>query len=198
MEPTTTPTAVSKAEYSRLKRVNRSTITRWVGAGRVVLDEDGNVLVAETEARLAETADPEKAGVVDRHAEERGGQVADLFHAEQAGAAKPKRDKSTHYSDRIRESARREKARAEMEELDLAERKRNLTDVPGVQKAMIDFATLSREKYSRLAFDLKFKLAVESDPTAVFTMLKDALEATARDVSVTLKAQLEASASTQQ
>lgn len=194
MEPTSTPNAVSRADFARLKNVNRSTITRWADAGRVVLDGDGNVLIAETEALLADTADPEKAGVVDRHAEERGSEVRDLL----TPTAKSKAAKPTHYGDRIRESARHEAAKAERAEIELARLKGDLADVAGVQKAMVDFATMSREKYSRLAFDLKFKLAAESDPTTVFTVLKDALEATAREISATMKAQLEAGASTQQ
>lgn len=64
---------VSKAEYARLKGWNRSTVTRAADAGRLVLTGDGKVDVAASDARYAETADPGRADVAQRHAAGRAG-----------------------------------------------------------------------------------------------------------------------------
>lgn len=196
MEPTNTPNAVTKAEFARMKGVDRSTITRWADQSRIVVD-DGRVLVAESEARLAETADPSKAGVVKRHELERGAPVADLLTVPVAPSG-GKREKGGHYGDRIRESARHEAAKAERAEIELAQLKGQLTDVEGVQKAMADFATLTRQTYERIRVDMKLRLAVETDPDRIDQLLRDAIDNAARTVADLLKAQIDAAANTRQ
>lgn len=197
MEPINPSNVVSKAEYARMKGINRSGITRWAQAGRVALDDDGNILVAESEALLAMTADPAKQGVVERHKQERGQGVIDL---NVAPVEKVSSKKSQHeaYGKRITESARHEAAKAERAELELAQYKNEITDVDGVKKAMVDFATLARQTYDRISFDLKLRLAVEVDPDKVFVLLKNAIDDASRKVSDTLKAQLDSAISTRQ
>lgn len=197
MEPINTPNAVTKAEFARMKGVDRSTITRWADQSRIVVD-DGRVLVAESEARLAETADPSKAGVVKRHELERGAPVADLLTVPAPSRHVTRAEKGEHYGARIRESARHEAAKAEMAELELAQRKSQLTDVEGVQKAMADFATLTRQTYERIRPELKLRLAVETDPDRVDQLLRDAIDNAARTVADLLKAQIDAAANTRQ
>lgn len=61
----------NQAEFARLIGVNKGTVTRWKQAGRLVLDEKGRVLIAESTARVSES----RAGrddVADRHARNRG------------------------------------------------------------------------------------------------------------------------------
>lgn len=72
-----TPQQVTRAEYARMKGWNRSTVTRFAEQGRVVIVDD-LVDVAASEARLAQTAEPSKAGVAERHANERGQQPIGL------------------------------------------------------------------------------------------------------------------------
>lgn len=197
MDQPTSPNVVSKAQYARMKGIDRSSITRWAQAGRVALDEDGKVLVAESEQLLAMTSDPSKQGVVERHKQERGQGVIDL---NVAAVEKISSKKSQHeaYGKRITESARHEAAKAERAELELAQYKNEITDVDGVKKAMVDFATLARQTYDRISFDLKLRLAVEMDADKIFVLLKSALDDASRKVSETLKAQLDAAGRTRQ
>lgn len=188
---------VSRAEYARAKNVNRATITRWAQANRIVLDADGNVLVAESEEQLAKTADPSKAGVVKRHEVERGQKVMDLA-ADVPKANSQKPEKHEGYGKRINESARREAALADMAEMDRDKQAQVLTDVAGVVKAMEDFATFSRQKYERIAFDLKLRVAVESDPDKCFQLIIEAVHAASREISATAQAQADLAASTKQ
>lgn len=201
METTTPPPAVSKAAYARQKGCNRATITRWAQGGRIVLDEDGNVLVAESEARLAETADPTKAGVVHRHSQERGGDLADLGSAPDVAPAKPsgkRSPKSEHYDNRVRESARKEAAEADLAEMRRDREIGKLTDVDGVMKAMADHGALTRQTYESIVPDLKLRVAVESDPDKCGQLLLEAIRAAATKVHDLMLAQLDAAASAKQ
>lgn len=179
----------SRAQYARAKAVNRATITRWAKAGRLVLDDGGNVLVAESEARLAETADPSKAGVVDRHERERGQAVIDLAGSSAPEAATVpsaetrKRGGSEHYGKRIQESARREAAEADMAEMKRDREIGKLTDVEGTQKAMVDFAALVRQTYKAPIAEIKLRMAAEADPDKVGAMLLAWVDDAARAVS---------------
>ena len=66
---------VSQADFARLIRVDRSVVTRWKQAGRLVLGADGLVDVDASRARLAETRSPEKSVVAERHSANRGAPV---------------------------------------------------------------------------------------------------------------------------
>ena len=126
------------------------------------------------------------------------GQPAPVAAPPAATPGPGRQPKGEHYSDRIRESARHEAAKAEMAELELAQRKSQLTDVEGVQKAMADFATLTRQTYERIRPELKLRLAVETDPDRVDQLLRDAIDNAARTVADLLKAQIDAAANTRQ
>ncbi|MDG4811914.1 hypothetical protein P8629_02740 [Hydrogenovibrio sp. 3SP14C1] len=62
---------VSKAEFARQQGVNKSTVTRWDKAGRLVLNERGKVLVSESIKLLAET-DGHRTDLKEKHADSRG------------------------------------------------------------------------------------------------------------------------------
>lgn len=64
--------AVTQAEFARIIGVKRSYVTALKKSGRLVLNALGNVLVEESQAKIAETADPGKAGVAEMHARNRG------------------------------------------------------------------------------------------------------------------------------
>lgn len=68
----------NQVEFARLIGVNKGTVTRWKQAGRLVLDEQGRVLIAESTARVAES----RAGrddVAERHARNRGRNLAETL-----------------------------------------------------------------------------------------------------------------------
>lgn len=64
-----TPT-MSRSEFAAHLGVRKSYITKLGHAGRLVLTDDGKqVIVDATKRRIAETRDPNRQDVVDRHAE---------------------------------------------------------------------------------------------------------------------------------
>lgn len=69
-------TALTQAQFARHIGVDRAHVTRLKHTGRLVMTPDGErVLVAESEARIAATADPGKAPVAERHAAARAAAV---------------------------------------------------------------------------------------------------------------------------
>lgn len=65
--------AVSQAEFARLLGVGRSYVTALKQSGRLVFDDQGRVLVQESQQRIADSADPNRDDVKARYAKERAG-----------------------------------------------------------------------------------------------------------------------------
>lgn len=62
---------LSKSEFAARKGWSKPYVSKLGKQGRLVLTDDGKVDVAATEALLADSADPSKAGVAERHQRER-------------------------------------------------------------------------------------------------------------------------------
>ena len=61
-------TALTQYAFARHLGVDRAHVSRLKKTGRLVMTPDGDrVLVAESEARIAATADPGKVAVAERH-----------------------------------------------------------------------------------------------------------------------------------
>lgn len=58
----------TRAEFAAHRNVNKSTVTRWARAGKIVWTEDGQIDFEASVALIATTADPAKHGVSLRHA----------------------------------------------------------------------------------------------------------------------------------
>lgn len=64
--------SVTRSEFAALMGWSRSYVSKLGKQGRLVLDDTGKkVLVAETQALLERSADPSKAGVAERHQQDR-------------------------------------------------------------------------------------------------------------------------------
>ncbi len=60
--PGALPAKMTRAEFARLLEVDAALVTRWAQAGRLELDDDDQVLVAQSLARWLHTADPSRGG----------------------------------------------------------------------------------------------------------------------------------------
>jgi hypothetical protein len=192
------PNTTTKAEFSRRKGWNRSTATRQAQAGRIILDIDGNVLIAESEARLAETADASKIGVVKRHEIERGQKVLELAMTPDRSALIGKKTSGEGYSKRVNESARREAALADMAEMERDRIAAKMTDIEGVERALADYAVLGRQSVERFAIELDLKLGQEIDRTKRREIVKLEVNQFCRQLSATFKALSEGDHATRQ
>lgn len=81
-------TTASQSEFAALLGVNRSTVTRFKQSGRLVMVGD-KIDVEASQARIAETADPNRDDVAARHASERGNKVSVAPVTEAPAAAAP-------------------------------------------------------------------------------------------------------------
>lgn len=67
----TTENLISRAEFARRQGWNRSRVSQLAKDGRLVVDDDGNVFVAESLARISSSRDLSKLSTTERHAAKR-------------------------------------------------------------------------------------------------------------------------------
>lgn len=79
---------MTRAAFARHLGVNKSTITRWAEAGRLVLDAAGHVIIEASERRLVATQGG-RTDVAARHAAERGLSIPYPMPSPKNGASGP-------------------------------------------------------------------------------------------------------------
>lgn len=182
-----TEETVSLAGFARLLGVKPSAVTALKQAGRLVLTDDGKrVLVDASRQRLADTADPSKAGVVARHAAERAAKAGQ--HAPEAPGADPEGEGQAeevagegpgYQASR----ARREHYAALAAQRDYEVSIGKLVDASEVAAAVSQAATTLRTKLEALPDTLAPQLAALSDEAQVRATLAEAIEHTLEDLS---------------
>lgn len=146
----------SKADFARRMNWNRSTATRYAKAGRIVLAKDGQVEVEASHARLAETADPRKEGVRQRHARERKGDTS--VTSTKASAS----DSTYELLNKHRAAA--EEERSILLRLEREEKEGKLGDLDAVRKRALQLARGARDAVLNMRFRIDPLLAGEADP----------------------------------
>lgn len=182
---------VTFAAFARLLGVKASAVTALRKADRLVLTPDGKrVQVAASRARMAATADPSKAGVVDRHAATRAaraegeGQAAPVAPAAASAAVEsdPADDTAaTAGYQHWRERTERAKALAAERDNALAEGK--LMDAGEVTAAIAAATTTLRTHLERLPAELAPSLAATADEGQVRAQLTEAIEQALEDLA---------------
>lgn len=169
---------ISRAAFARLRGVNRSSVTRWEQAGRLVLTSDGAVDAAASTQRLMETSG-HRDDVAARHAASRA-----------SGIPTPQPDDKNAPEARFRGSgetraeaqARKESAAADLLEIELATRRGDLIAREDVDAAMRAIGTTVRSLLDVLPDQVAPLVAPASDLEECHQLLADA----ARDVLVRL------------
>lgn len=146
----------SKADFARRKGWNKSTVTRYAQAGRLVLSDDGMVDVEASEERLASMADPLKEGVRQRHQRERDGDEPGTGVKASAG--------DTTYQLLTKHRAAAEFNRSELLRLELEEKEGRLVDAEAVRKRALQTARTARNAVLNMRFRIDPLLAGEADP----------------------------------
>lgn len=170
--------AVTLRQFARLLDVQPSYVTQLKSEGRLVLDEAGRVLVAASQQRIRDTADPAKHGVRARHAAARAAAEGEGAEEQGAVAAAAGSDSADDPIALRRSRAQAEKAEAEArkalrdEQLELGQLLRRDDVVPACAAAV---ATL-RNGLENLSNTLAPELAAETDEGKVRVILADAIE----------------------
>lgn len=176
-----TAEAVTRAEFARSQGWSRSYVTRLDKDGRLVLDQTGKrVLVAETLARIEETADPSKVGVAARHATAR--HATPTKEAEEPATPATRAGSAYQAARALRE--RFEALRAKLEYERLAGRSCDITDV---QRAGAFAGAQLRSTLEALPVRLAHELASISDPDRIEALLTECFEQVLRDISAILE-----------
>ncbi|HXD37840.1 MAG TPA: hypothetical protein VN624_14380 [Rhodanobacter sp.] len=173
------PETATFAGFARRLGVKPQAVTALRHADRLVLTADGKrVLVAESLARLALTADPSKAGVVARHAAARDPEPAADPEGEEGAAGEPA---ATVGYQHWRE--RNEKAKALAGERMNAVEEGKLMVAEEVTSAIARATTTLRTQLERLPAELAPMLAATSDEGHARALLAEAIEHALEDLA---------------
>ncbi|MBU0752381.1 MAG: hypothetical protein KJ787_13995 [Gammaproteobacteria bacterium] len=167
---------LSRANFARLLGVNRSTVTRWAEAGRLVLTAGGRVEVEASRQRLAETS-AGRDDVAARHAIERGAAIPTHQPAtENAPAAATGGNARTTVAgaeSRADAQARKEAAAADLLEIELAQKRGQVIQKGDVDAALKAFAASVRARLDVLADQMAPVVAPVVDLDEVHALLSE-------------------------
>ena len=176
-------TTLTQAQFARHLGHDRAHVTRLKHAGRLVMTDDGRVLVEESEARIAATADPAKAPVAERHAAGRAAATMEtkagprVDGGKTAKTAPPADDDQEETPiggpDYQKARARREEANANLAEMELAERAGELMATADVRAVLADAAATCRAGLETLPAILAPQLATLNDDHAIRQLLEE-------------------------
>lgn len=181
------PRAVTLRQFARILDVRPSYVTALKDAGRLVLDDDGRVLVDATQQLLRDTADPAKDGVRARHAAARaaaqGAGEAPAGEGEDDAAPAPGEPPSS-------DARRKAKALADAAEADARKKLRDeavelgtLLHVDDVTAAVREAAATLRAALENLPTRLAPLLAAEADEGKCRVLLAEAVEHQLEDLA---------------
>lgn len=160
-----------------------SYITELRKSGRLVLTEDGRaVRVAESLARIEATRDPARAGVVDRHAAQRGSALtapaapSPSPRAEEGTGAPADDDSDNNNPDYQRWKARRERAAALREEMRLGEEAKDYIRRADAAAVVAAAFVMLRTALEMLPDSLAAVLAAENDEVRARVLLAEEVE----------------------
>ncbi|HRQ66557.1 MAG TPA: hypothetical protein PKZ76_17100 [Xanthomonadaceae bacterium] len=182
---------VTFKEFAALLGCRPSYVTQLRKEGRLVLTDDGKrVRVAESLARVEATRDPAMAAVTERHARQRGAELAGAGDDVQTSAPTPDDNQDPGSGDDVelnpdfqRWKARRERAAALREELRLAEEAGDLMRRGDAAEVVTDAFVTLRADLEGLRDSIAPTLAAESDEQQVRAILADEFEHVLRSCS---------------
>lgn len=183
------PPVLGFSAFAKAMGWKPSYVTSLRHAGRLVLTDDNlQVRVPESLQRIADTRDPSKAGVADRHAAGRAAREAeqdgdmhgddDALHAPQARAAGQGGEDGNRYQ---RARAAKEQYLAMQAKLDYEERIGKLVDAQQVRAIAADMGATVRRRLESLPTVLA-AMVDERDRDRIHTLTTDHVEQTLSDL----------------
>jgi hypothetical protein len=169
--------SVKQIEFARMLGVDRSYITKLKRENRLVIDQDGRVLVKASKARIKETADPNRDDVVNRWRDERGGQSPEL---NSVPPELPVDDSPEEHSYQ-RARAKKEHFLAERARLDYEREIGELVPIADMRLAVADVVTTFRQALEQLPYRTGPDL-VGKDLDAIRAVLRQDIRAALTDM----------------
>jgi phage terminase Nu1 subunit (DNA packaging protein) len=148
---------MTKSEYAEARGVSKSRVSQWASAGRLVLTDDGRVLVAESDERLALTSST------------RGAQRAKATTLPSASAI------DAAYQARQIDNARRARSEAELAEMKAARMRGELVRTADVIRGGEKCGQIIARLLDQFPYQVYARLAAESSPDACLQILEHAV-----------------------
>lgn len=168
------PKFMTAVEFARSQGWDRSQVAHLKKTGRLVM-EGRNIDVAASLARIAETADPDKAYTAERHAKARaakGKKVAATPAAQVVADAQISTGDSPVAEPYWKIKARRETAMAAMAELELEKVRGQLIERDRVEAAAYATSRMLRDAILGIPSRISAELAALTDPFEVEMFLR--------------------------
>ena len=166
---------LSLAAFARRIGVSASMVTKHKKNGRLVLDEKGRVIVAESIKRIAATADPSHARKT------QGAPASKSAGAEKAAGESP--EQAPAERSYLNARAKSEHFKAESAELEYRKAAGELMVAAEVVAALSDAATALRNRLESLPDTLAPQLAAEKDEQQIRALLAEYVEHTLSDLA---------------
>lgn len=181
---------VNQSEFAKIANVNKSTVSRWIKAGRIKIGGDGLLDVDEglRQRNLTESPEPHHQAAKARIDEDRAQAQAQTDFAPQGGSQEPQ-DKSLNQveliSIRLKMATMKEReAKAEMANLELDKAAGLLVERSEIEFVLTDIAKTFAEKLSTLADRYSPACAAHrGDVVAIHKELDDAAHDLLADIS---------------
>lgn len=178
-------TVISKTEFAARRGWVKSYVSKLASQDRLVLTDDGKVELEATEALLAESADPSKTAVADRHERIR------LQREEQTAAEEPAVPQLGQTADFQRSRALREHYLALQEQANFHKQQGSLVELEAVKVGAYNAGRLLRDQLLGMPPQLAPELAVMTDPWQIEKHLTAAIRRSLEDAERLSSADLE-------
>ncbi|MHC8343333.1 terminase small subunit [Pseudomonas sp. RT6P73] len=179
-------TVISKAEFAARRGWAKSYVSKLANQDRLVLAEDGKKIELEaTEALLAKTADPSKAGVAERHERIR------LEREAQIAVEEPAVPQIAEVADFQKSRALREHYLALQERDNFLKQQGVLVEREAVEMGAYNAGRLLRDQLLGMPPQLAPELAVMTDPWQIEKHLTAAIRRSLEDAERLSSADLE-------
>ncbi|MGH8435869.1 MAG: terminase small subunit [Pseudomonas sp.] len=183
---------LSKSEYAAARGWSKPYVSKLAKAGRLVITSDGKVDVAATDALLADTSDPSKAGVAERHERDR---VEKGVSALVRSGSVPTEPSKSSAPDFQKARAHREHYLALLAEDEYRKQHGQLAEVGAIENAAFATGRMLRDLLLGLPKQISPELAALTDPweverlltTGIRRVLEDAERVSASDLENALK-----------
>lgn len=168
-------TVISKTEFAARRGWAKSYVSKLANQDRLVLTDDGKIELEATEALLAESADPSKAAVADRHNRLR------LQREAQTAAEEPAVTQVGTAADFQKSRALREHYLALQERDNYRKQQGTLVEREAVETGAYNAGRLLRDQLLGMSPQLAPELAAMSDPWQIERHLTAAIRRSLED-----------------
>jgi len=182
---------MTRSEYAKHRDVSRAAVTQWAAAGRIVTDASGNVVVDESDKRLAETMNT------------RGGKRprTDLGQAAQSDPVDTPTQGTLVLppgSSLTQARTAQAQSRARLDELDYLERVGALVERARYDQAILDALAPILSRLDSIASRAAPKLLGLTDVRRIIDVVDDEVIALRQEIFDTLRAMAAAGGATKQ